>query len=147
MTRVFAVPLVLLLGAAALAAPVPKAVKKPVESLDGVWKIETEERDGQASPRASSDYNVWRVTGGQLVLVSAQRDEYTAALTSEELDGGLRSFEYTGAANGYHRRGVYQLDGDTLQIAFSLDPKTRPVKMTSENKGFVYTFKRVQPEK
>jgi uncharacterized protein (TIGR03067 family) len=142
--------LALALTTAAVAAPVPKPLKAKPVSLNGEWEMVSEERDGTADVPRSSRYKSWRVSDGELVLMAEpgpQRDPvYRAKLTSEPGEGGRPwTFEYVGE-NGYHRRGVCELDGDTLKVSFAKDPKARPEKLTSEAGGYLYTFKRVTRE-
>ena len=151
MTRTLAL-LVLLSTAFAVAAPVPKGVKKKEASLEGDWRLEAEERDGKAGQRTGT-HNLWRVTDGQMTLIAennpqGQKKEYPTALVTAPVDGtSLRTFDYTVLENKYQRNGVCELDGDTLKIAFGKTPTTRPDKLTSENGGYLYTFKRVQPDR
>lgn len=150
MTRVCAL-LTLLAASFAAAAPVPKGLKKPQASLDGDWKLEAEERDGQAGQRSGS-HNLWRVTDGQMILIAehgaqGQKAEYPTVLVTAPVEGGsLRTFDYTVVENKYQRNGVCEVDGDTLRVAFGKSPTARPDKLTSENGGYLYTFKRVKPD-
>lgn len=131
------------------AAPVPKALKKPPVSLDGDWRWETQERNGQISPASQSDFRLWRVAGEAMTLIQEQgtsKDE-PCRFVSESKDDSLRSFEYKVNSNGYHRRGVCELDGDTLRVAFSNNPATPPAAVKSTNDVSVYTFRRVTDTK
>ena len=148
MTRCLAVAALAFAFTSAVAAPVPKGVKRAA-TLEGDWQLEAEERNGQPTQRLSSGHNLWRVTTGTLVLIAddprKQSSEYPGALVTEPGSGDKPGvFEYTLHVNGYHRCGVYELTGDTLRVAFSKDPKTRPTQLTSEGNGFLYTFKRVK---
>jgi uncharacterized protein (TIGR03067 family) len=149
MTRT-ALVMVMMGATAVVAAPVPKALKTKPPTLDAEWVLVSEERNGQVGQR-SSRYNRWRINGSELELVadpSPQRDPlYRATLTSEPGDGDRpRKFEYIGE-NGYHRCGVCELDGDTLKIAFTKNPKTRPEKISSEGDGYMCLFKRVTADR
>ncbi len=150
MTRALAVLIVL--ATPVPAAPVPKGLKKPEAKLEGDWRLETEEQNGKVGQRSGS-HNLWRVTDGQMTLIAenipqGQKKEYPTVLVSAAVDGGsLRTFDYTVVENKYQRNGVCELDGDTLRIAFGKDAKARPDKLTSENGGYLYTFKRVQPDR
>jgi hypothetical protein len=137
-----------LLAPALAAAPVPKALKPRVVSLDGDWRWETQESNGQVSPAPKSDFCLWRVAGDTLTLVQEQgmsRDE-PCRFVGEPKEGGLRSFEYTVTNNGYNRRGVCEaVDADTLRVAFHSNPSTPPAEVKSGPQVTVYTFKRVKP--
>jgi uncharacterized protein (TIGR03067 family) len=147
-----ALALLIVLAVPAFAAPVPKGVKKKEVTLEGDWRLDTEERDGKVGQRTGS-HNLWRVTDGQMTLIAennpqGQKKEYPTALVTAAVDGtSLRTFDYTVLENKYQRNGVCAVDGDTLKIAFGKEPKTRPDKLTSEGGGYLYTFKRVQPDR
>lgn len=141
-------PTALLLACAAVAAPVPKALKKPA-TLQGDWRIVGEERNGQPAPRGTSSTSLWRVSEGRLVLISEGRTgpdrEFDGVLITTPGDGTRPgAFEYTLHRNGYNRRGVFELDGDTLRVAFGKDPKTPPERLTSDASGYLYTFERAE---
>lgn len=138
-----------LVASGGLAAPVPKAAKKNA-SLDGDWRIESHELNGKASPPPPKDYNLWKVAGDTLQLVregdTTTEAVYPCKLVSEAKDGGPHTFEYTVNANGYHRRGVCEVDGDTLRVAFGStadDAGKPPTEVKSTEKVTVYVFKRV----
>ena len=141
MTRVaFAL---LLFAAPLVAAPVPKALKKAPVTLDGSWRWETQENNGKVSPAPNGDFCLWRVAGDTMTLASEKggmRDE-PCKFVSETNADGVRTFDYTVNSNGYHRRGVCELDGDTLRVAWTThDTPAVP-------NGVVYVFKRVTDSK
>jgi uncharacterized protein (TIGR03067 family) len=142
----------LLFAAPLLAAPVPKALKaKPPASLDGRWKMESQEANGKSGPPSERDYNTWVVAGDTMHLVrdgdATKEGVYPCRFVSDPRDDGPRTFEYKVDQNGYHRRGVCELDGDTLRVAFSGDANTRPAAVQSSDTVTVYTFKRVPDTK
>jgi hypothetical protein len=94
----------------------------------------------------ATDYLLWRVSGDTMQLVregdTSKEGVYPCRLVSEAKEAGPRTFEYKVDANGYHRRGVCELDGDTLRVAFHSDSNTPPAEVKSGPKATVYTFKR-----
>ena len=150
MTRVAALVVLLAVAGSGVAAPVPKALKAKPATLDGEWELTGEERDGNANAKRSSRYNRWQITGNVLVLMadpSPQRDPlYRATLDSKPADGVPRTFEYTGE-NGYHRRGVCEVDGDTLRVGFVPQGKEIPDNLELKNGLTVYELKRLKDDK
>ncbi|MCU0704312.1 MAG: hypothetical protein MUF18_10090 [Fimbriiglobus sp.] len=135
---VFAFPL--------LAAPVPKALKAKPVSIDGDWRWETQEANGQVSPAPKGDYLLWRVAGDTMTLIresGGPEGVYTCRFVSEERPDSPRTFEYKVDRNGYHRRGVCELDGDTLRVAFGDNSNIPPAEVKSGPKTSLYVFKRV----
>lgn len=139
----------LLVAPALVAAPVPKAIKRTAATIDGDWRMESSEINGKMNPPPGRDYNLWKVQGDTMTLVrendAAGAGAYPCRFTSEQSGDGARTFEYTVDKNKYHRRGVCELDGDTLRVAFSSDAGTPPAEVKSGPNVTVYTFKRVQP--
>ena len=75
---------------------------------------------------------------------------YPCRFVSELRDDGPRTFEYKVDQNGYHRRGVCELDGDTLRVAFgstAADAGKPPAAVKSSDSVTVYTFNRVPDTK
>lgn len=149
MTRIAFLTAFLLLAGFAPAAPVPKALVKPAANLEGDWRLESEERNGQPAAQRGSNHNLYRLTKDTLTLINENSNaadrEYPGAFVTEPPSGGKPGvFEYTLNVNNYRRCGVYELDGDTLRVSFSKDPTARPEKLTSDGNGFLYTFKRVK---
>jgi len=52
------------------------------------------------------------------------------------------AFEALLRLHGPTRRGIYELDGDTLKVCWSGDASRRPTEFDSSSKGMVATFKR-----
>ncbi len=127
------------------AAPVPKALKKAPASLEGNWRWESQETNGKVSPAPPSDYCLWKVAGDNMTLSTEKgtmKDEPCGLVSATNADG-VRAFEYTVNSNGYHRRGVCEVDGDTLRVAYTHDNKVPPAAVKGDNGGVVYVFKRV----
>lgn len=141
-----AITALLLLAVPLAAAPVPKTLVKKAASMDGDWVWESQENNGKVSPAPKSDFCLWRVAGDTMTLIQMQgtsKDEPCGLVCEPKGEGGLRSFEYKVRSNGYHRRGVCVLDGDTLKVAFSSSDANPPAEVKSGPSVSVYTFKRV----
>jgi uncharacterized protein (TIGR03067 family) len=138
------------LAAPLLAAPVPKALVKKATNIEGDWLWESQDNNGKVSPAPDSDFRLWRVAGDTMTLIQRQgtsKDEPCGLVCEPKGEGGLRSFEYKVRSNGYHRRGVCQVDGDTLRVAFGSNSDTPPADLKSGPNVSVYTFKRVTDTK
>ncbi|MFY7954053.1 MAG: hypothetical protein ACOVT5_16240 [Armatimonadaceae bacterium] len=137
------------LAAPLAAAPVPKALKKTPASLDGNWRWESQEKNGKVSQASPSDYCLWKVAGDTMTLVTEKgtmKDEPCGFASATNADG-VRTFEYRVNSNGYHRRGVCELDGDTLRVAYTADNNVPPKAVKGEDGVTVYTFRRVTDSK
>ena len=133
----------LLLTCPLVAAPVPKALKKTPASLDGSWRWESQETNGKVSPSSKGDYCLWKVAGDTMTLSTEKgtmKDEPCKFVSATNADG-VRAFEYTVNVNSYHRRGVCELDGDTLRVAWTTHDTP------AVTNGVVYVFKRVTDSK
>ncbi len=143
----------LLFAVPVFAAPVPKALKQAPATIEGGWRMQSQETGGRQNLPGKGDYNLWKVDGDTMTLIredNAGKDGvYPCRFTSETNTDGVRTFEYKVDQNGYHRRGVCELNGDTLRIAFGTDNKTPPAAVKSEpGSGVtVYTFQRVTDSK
>jgi uncharacterized protein (TIGR03067 family) len=133
-------------AAAALAAPVPKALKKDAP-LDGRWVLDSQVADGTVAV-LPDDQDEWTVSGNTLTIeqkgrrrgvVRAVRCTLESALAS----AGPRTFEYKVTTNSYHRRGVCEVDGDTLRVAFSTGDSGPPGEVKSGAGVVLYTFRRL----
>lgn len=125
------------------AAPVPKA-NKPA-TLDGDWKWESQERNGQVSPPPQGDFLLWRVEGDTMTLIdeSGKLKEEPCEFVGEQSPDGPRKFEYKVKSNGHHCRGVCEVAGDTLRVAFGSDNAKPPGEVKSSGSVSVFTLKRV----
>jgi uncharacterized protein (TIGR03067 family) len=149
MTRTAYALLLFLLTLPLAAAPVPKALKKPAATLDGHWRWESQETNGQVSQAPASDYCLWQVAGDTMTLVNEKRTlkDEPCGFVSEVKGDGVRTFEYKVNSNGYHRRGVCELDGDTLRVAYTGDNAAPPPAVKSGPGVTVYTLRRVTDSK
>jgi uncharacterized protein (TIGR03067 family) len=138
---------VLLSAGAALAAPVPKALKK-APALDGRWEAVALRASGNAFTR--TDPWVWDIDGETVTRHAKQKDgsllaDGPATLTRpdarqpDEVDYLLPS----GQQSTLFRARI-EVSGDELVINFANVNATRPPDMTELKDGYHYRFKRVE---
>jgi uncharacterized protein (TIGR03067 family) len=129
----------LLLAPAVVAAPVPKAVKKQddVDRIVGRWKCESA-FNGKEEMVGSHKNDVWT-----FAPAGEKSEQLTPTGTRYSLD---YSFPAPGerqmnlACNGNPYLGVYELDGDTLTIAFR--DRNRPATLDKAAGVYLFTFRR-----
>lgn len=150
-------PALLLVPALALAAPVPKEVKKERPTLDGTWELSSSESGGQ---KVAEKGQTWQIDGEALVIrygkAVASNVRYTLVAPK---DGGADAVDFVsrsdrGAVAGqpkgeivFTQKGVYAVDGDTLTLCLNLRGEDRPAECKPGKGLVVYTFKRVKAEK
>lgn len=138
---------ILLLATTAVAAPVPKAVKAKVRSVDGTWEAVLLHSSG-ADFTKSTPW-VWEISGETVTRHLRQPDgtlrlDGTATLTRpdptrpDEMDYTLPNGD-----SGSLFRAVVEVNGDELTINFAELNQTRPPDMTELKSGYLYRFKRV----
>lgn len=134
----------LLLASGAMTKEPPKSDS----ALDGVWKLVTWEADGKAVPDA-------RLKDGKLVL---DGDAYTVTLADMGTVQGTQKLDptkepktidikdATGSNKGQTCLGIYEIEGDTLRVAFAPAGKPRPTKFTTEADSgqWLHVWKRVK---
>jgi len=126
------------------AAPVPKA-KEDAASLHGTWELV--ELDVGAGPvqQGGAIGRVWTFEGTKLT-VQRYSDVKTAKTTTFTIkpDATPKQIEWVGSTT-IVCKGLYQLDGDKLQICYSI--KDAPTKIAAAEGFYLYTFKRAAPKK
>jgi uncharacterized protein (TIGR03067 family) len=143
----------LLVPALAVAAPVPKAVKRP-PSLDGRWELVELVAGGRDV--AGSNPWVWEVRGEQLTQYHRQPDgtlrpdESGVRRLVQPAGGGAEDLDYTttDAAGEFVYHGLAAVDGDELVVCY---PTVAAAPRPAERKaglGVNYCrFRRVTDEK
>ncbi len=138
--------IVLLTAGAALAAPVPKAIKKaPV--LDGRWEAITLRASGNDFTRA--DPWVWDIDGDTVTRHAKQKDgslllDGPATLTRPDAKQP-DEVDYLLPSGNQHTlfRARIEVSGNELVINFANVNDPRPLDMTELKSGYFYRFKRV----
>jgi len=120
---------VLILGSVLMllgADPASDQGQKELARFQGTWMITTAEQDGRPDPSAKDTR----------VIISA--DQFTTKVAERALRHGTLRFDPTkqpkaidltytdGPQKGQSSMGIYQLDGDSWVLAFSIPGKGRP---------------------
>ena len=136
----------LLLAAApfAIAAPVPKELKKE-EKLDGVWELISLESFGQTRVPPKQR---WKFEGEKIVVeqgIPNGAARVRPPVTIKVDAGALpKSLDYNAGGERNMRPAIYEVDGDTLRILLNARSTDRPKLMKSDEAFVMYVFKRVQ---
>lgn len=127
----------------AVAAPVPKAVKR--ESLDGTWELVSTDIHGR--PRAERG-QVWVIDGESVIMkANGQASDSTTTDLVRPKGGAADALDLIIKVHGkvvYTDRGLYTLAGDTLTLCTAPSNTDRPTDMKPGQGRAVYTLKRVQ---
>jgi uncharacterized protein (TIGR03067 family) len=142
-------------AAAAVAAPVPKSIKKSAPTLDGTWEVVEYHSSGR---KINSATTIRWVIDGQTLQIerinkgggAAIRPVNTIAYSLVKPDGGAdNALDYTitynnGVTPPRTNPGIIEADGDTLKFCYTLNGNgERPADCTPAQGNMVYIFKRV----
>ena len=119
----FLLPLVLFVSAAAVGADGD-------DKLDGKWIILSTERDGKAD---ESMKDAVREHKGDKYLMSTKNGKSFEG--KMKVDAKAKTIDITPAGGTYKDKtllGIYEIDGDTLKIAFAEPGKDRPKEFASK---------------
>jgi uncharacterized protein (TIGR03067 family) len=134
----------LALGFAPLPKPRPNLGREDLTKMQGVWTYVRIERGGMDVTREYAETEV-RIEGGRLTSTSWSR----AGTKLIELDGRATPRRYTLGGRLALAGGIYELDGDTLQLSYFADWRDtgkRPATfVTREEKHVTLILKRVRP--
>lgn len=137
----------LLAAGTALAAPVPKALKKPV-TLDGRWEAITLRASGNDFTRSSPW--VWEFDGDTITRHYKQPDgslladgPATLARPDAKQPAEVDYLLPSGQESILFRARI-EVTGDELIINFANVNDPRPPDMTELKNGYYYRFKRVE---
>jgi uncharacterized protein (TIGR03067 family) len=157
----------LTVAATALAAPVPKEVKKQVPKLDGTWEV-TEQHSRGNKVNVTTTIR-WTIDGealsierlnkqGGVALPAVPAKAVTATYTlvrPENAEGNALDYVITYNNGGPAPRnypGVFELDGDTLKFCYvptagKAGAVARPTECKPDESNVMFVFKRVDPAK
>lgn len=132
----------------ALAAPVPKELRKPAQQLDGKWKVTSYEVNGRLSTATSVLNQTWAFDGEQLAITRPPVGKGAAIPVATKV--GIRADARTGEfdyifTTGTSRLGRLEIRGDTLTINMALNTGVngeRPANLDGGLNTLKYTFKR-----
>jgi uncharacterized protein (TIGR03067 family) len=136
--RVFV--LMVLLALPAVAAPVPKALKKKADAelLVGRWEGVTLDTGGGPGP-ATTWYIEFR--DGKLSTGDAGGKGYVERAYKIDPDASPKQLDID-AGNGQFILNIYELDGDTLKWCESASTTKRPAEMKAGDGFNLFVFKR-----
>ena len=136
-------PLLVTLCVVALApaAPVPKGVKKAsdVELLVGTWKCFNE--NGQEGRNVFLQTFVFE-PGGRLRMIDRDGHESAWTWTVDPVQSPKRMGWVANPPSSGRSDCVYQLDGDSLKVAFVLRGREQPEQLDASQGYFVYQMTR-----
>jgi hypothetical protein len=135
----------LLAGGVAVAAPVPKALKRQ-PTLDGRWEAVLM-HSGQQDILAGNT-TVWDISGEKLTRSFKQpdgtlRSNLTLTITFPD-KSKPDELDYGSGPNEVLFRARITLTADELTIRFADQNAPRPADMTEGTDGYYYQFKRVE---
>jgi uncharacterized protein (TIGR03067 family) len=115
-------------GSVAVAAPVPKALKKPAtDPLIGEWREMTADSNGQSTGQATG--YIWRFEAEG--IASVHWPDGTVVTAEYRLDRTLSPHRYDWNLPRHNARfvGVFEVDGDTLRTATTAAGRERPAEV------------------
>ncbi|MCU0704311.1 MAG: TIGR03067 domain-containing protein [Fimbriiglobus sp.] len=146
--------LVVLVGSLAVAAPVPKDLRKKPANLNGVWEVVEYHVNGNKSNSTIStkwvidgeSLTIERVAKGGAVIGKAANVSYFL-VKPEGGPANALDYTYVYTNNAIPSRampGVYELDADTLKFCWTNTPNgERPGECKPAQGNLMYVFKRV----
>ena len=120
------------------------------DRINGHWKVESSQRDGQASQARVGDVDTFDKN-----KVTIQSKELTKPIEAEfKLDPAKKPAEIDVVikvdSSGLRWSGIYKLEGDTLTICWAQNEKdeTRPTDFTSKQGDgrVLFVYKRVKED-
>jgi uncharacterized protein (TIGR03067 family) len=129
----------LVLAPLALAAPVPKALKRAdAAAIVGEWEVTAATYGGDDYPSAVGTKWTLKDDG------TAVRDRPNQGLATAKFEidpkADPKAFDWH-TGEGFTFLGVYELDGDTFKVCLRADA-ARPTKLTDTRGSYVFEFKR-----
>jgi uncharacterized protein (TIGR03067 family) len=116
-----------------------------LKALVGKWKVEKAELGGQDARLLLQELKFEITAGGKYVAeLAGQKDEGTFTVDPSKSPKTMDITGTTGPNKGKTIPAIYQLEGDTLTIAYELDGGQRPTKFESpaNSKVFLAVYKR-----
>lgn len=134
-------------SSAAVAAPVPKGIKK--KSLDGNWKLVEQNHNGRDDPNFAKW--MWVIEGEQLTyrrpdgngVYQPSESNQKASLT-RAADGKAEEMDYKYNTNATTNRAWVELDGEDLAVCYASGANAeRPTGVKTGPGIILFKFKRV----
>lgn len=146
MTRVALSVAALLTVSSAVAAPVPKAAKKPddAKSLEGRWQIVTLDTGaGSQVPTGDTATFYMVIKDGKLNTGTAGGPGYVDREFRIDPSQHPKHLDVSDTAGRYHL-GIYELDGDTLKECETTSRDVRPTEFKGGGGNNYIVWKRVK---
>ncbi|WP_165229080.1 TIGR03067 domain-containing protein [Aquisphaera insulae] len=135
----------LMLSLAALGGDPPAA---DLKALQGTWQVTSMEREGETVP--AEDFKTWgvRYEGNRVTLMDGDRVHRRGIVTldSSRKPKAVNTWDGDGPYADQTSPGIYELEGDTLRLAFAKPGEPRPTAFTTKSGSavLVVTYKRVK---
>jgi hypothetical protein len=151
MTASRALVLALLFASAAVAAPVPKALKAATDvNLDGKWEV-VELWSGMSDVAKLNPW-VWEIKGESLTVFIQEKgtlklyDPNMKTTLTRPADGGADAIDYLrdDGKSPMTFKGTAVIENEQLILCFDGPGKPRRVERAPFQSGWYYKFKRVQ---
>lgn len=139
-----ALPIALLLGA-------DDPDKGDKAKIVGTWEITAAEQEGQTLPKSLLSGRTITFEKEKYIIRAGEKveEEGTFGMDSEKSPKSIDLKIVKGSDEGKDQLGIYELDGDSLKIAFAMPgDETRPTEFTTSGEGaalFTMTLKRKAP--
>ena len=129
-----------LLGVSALAAPVPKELKR--SKIDGPWKVESLQLFGNA-PAFDENDCYWTIgeDGALTRRGILNKDVPVASTVRLTFDFATNDFEYRDPSTVF--LGKFELSGDTLKLCLAKQGGERPSAVAPGASTYLWTLKRL----
>ena len=130
-----------LLGTSAIAAPVPKELKKQQVSIVGVWKLESVMISGTAIT-VSADDTVWAIDENFTLIRSSGLKESAQNKTQLKFDTTTNELDWP--VDGSVLLGRSEVSGDKLTISLGMKNLPRPAKLEPNAQNYVWILRRAE---
>lgn len=116
---------------------------KPTQEKDlqGTWKIQSLEADGDPAPEEIVKTLKWKIKGNTITVVPGEPGftNYTFQVDGSKKPGHFEMTPTEGPQKGKPQKGIFERDRDLLKLCFSA--KERPEKFTSKGDQVLYILK------
>ena len=116
-----------------------------VKAMEGTWKVESAEAGGKPLESADLMAVVLKITGLRYeVTIKDKLDGGTLALDEKQMPKTLDATDTEGDDVGKVVKAIYELTGDTLKVAYTLDGGERPKEFATKEGSpvLLVTYKR-----
>ena len=138
----FAVPLLLLVGLPAFAAPVPKELRgTDADRIAGVWKLTTAKYG--LEDYESAHGTKWTLAANGTAIRDRPTEGIGKATFKIDPKAGAKTFEWN-TEEGSIFYGVYELEGDRFKVILSVNSTDRPKVCKPTEGAYCFEFQRAK---